>query len=347
MPTDDPGMPWRPGRRAVLTGGLGALSALTLAACGIRLEDNAPRVPLIPTRSPIPGEAFLLGLRRSSATLATEAKALGGAPTAMPARLAVMHAKQASVLVAELERLGVPRNIIEAPPTPTTQPSHATGATSGSTTATGPATATGAATSGSPGGAAPTSPAELATSEAADVGTSAFTSLARIDADARPLVGALLAQRWAAATLLGAPHIEAVPTWKGPSLASAFLESTRATIYAMQVVAAQSPTGAQRILARATLAALEARAQIQEGLAGQSAGPPPLGYPLPFAVTTPAAAHRLAVQVLTELRAANARDVGSAGNDAEPLDSAVRWLADTEVLASRWGVPLSAFPGLR
>ncbi|QGN57768.1 DUF4439 domain-containing protein [Nostocoides sp. HKS02] len=342
MPSDDPGMPW-PGRRAVLTGGLGALAALTLSGCGIRLEDDAPRVPLIPTRSPVPGESFLVGLRHRCVALATEAKALGGAPTGLPARLTVLHSRQATILEAELERLTVPRSVIEAPPKPT-----------GSSTSTTTSTTT--ATTSGPSGTSATAPAPaethrgpggLAASELADVGATAVAALARIDADARPLIGALLAQRLAAATLLGAARAVPVPTWKAPSLASAFLDTTRAAIYAMQVVAAQSPTGAQRILARTTLATLVARAQIQEQLAAESAGPPPLGYPPPFVVTTPTAARRLAVQVLADLRAANARDVGSAGSDPEPLGSAVQWLADTEVLASRWGVALSPFPGLK
>ena len=63
-------------------------------------------------------------------------------------------------------------------------------------------------------------------------------------------------------------------------------------------------------------------------------------------MTTPAAARKLAAQVLTELRASVARDLGSTDGDLGPLGALVQWLADTEVLASRWGVPLAAFPGL-
>jgi len=101
------------------------------------------------------------------------------------------------------------------------------------------------------------------------------------------------------------------------------------------------------IVALATLASLQGRAQAQEILAGQAAAPTPIGYALPFPVTTPAAARRLAVQVLGELRAAVARDLGTIGVDAGPLGAVVHWLADTEVLASRWSLPLSAFPGLK
>jgi hypothetical protein len=170
--------------------------------------------------------------------------------------------------------------------------------------------------------------------------------LATVPVAAIPLVGSVLAQRGAAASLLGDPATWPEPTWSAPSLASSYLASTRAARYAFEVVAAQSPAGAQHTLALSTLAALESRAEAQESLAGTSAPPPALGYPLPFPVTSPAAARKLAVQVLTELRAAVARDLGSTSGDVGPLGAVVRWLSDTEVLASRWGVPLSPFPGL-
>ncbi|HEV7196105.1 MAG TPA: DUF4439 domain-containing protein [Pedococcus sp.] len=322
----------RPERRAVLAAGLGAACAVTLGACGIRFGDRAPRPPAVPARTPIPGEAFLLALVHSSAQLSRQAAAVGGARTGVPAQLASLHAQQVSVLEAELLRLGVPQSLITS--------ARSTGPTpSGSTTAT--------AKPVSPGGAVSTSPADLAAAEAADATSTAFPLLARVDAPARPLAAALTAQRWAAANLLGTPRPLTAPAWKAAALASSFLDSTRAAIYGLQVVAAQSSPGAQATLARVTLAGLQARAQLQEGLAGASAGPSPLGYPLPFPVTTPAAAQLLAVHVLTELRATNARDLGAAADAAGPLESAVGWLADTEVLAARWGVRLSAFPGLK
>jgi hypothetical protein len=338
MPSQDRRMPplaARPDRRALLRAGLGTLSALALASCGIRLEDDAPRIPLLPARTPIDGETFLLGLVRGSAELAADARGLRGASTSLVARLAGLHARQVTVLGAELRRLGVPQALVDqaASGRPAGTPSSTSSAPPTSTTA------------------QPVlSPADLAAAELADIGTPSqplAPSLAQAAAPARPLAGALLAQRLAAAALLGAPPQADEPTWQSPGLASSFLDSTRAAVYGIQVVAAQSPTGAQGALARTTLAALQAREQTQEVLAGASAGPTPLGYPLPFPVTTPVAAARLAVQVLTELRAANARDMASAAGDAKPLASAVRWLGETEVLASRWGVPLSAFPGLR
>lgn len=351
MPEQTSGMPPCPSRRAALVLGVGALAATTLAACGIRLEDDAPHLPLVPTREPVAGEAFLVGLWHDCEALAAAATALGGAAGALPARLAGLHLEQSRVLRAELDRLGVPAKVLDAP-APSATATSRPAPTSGSPSRTG----TGTATSGSstPGTGTPATgttaaqggPQGLAAMEAAALGGSAFRSLAHAVSPAAPLFGAALAQRGAAAALLGGEVAWPEPAWDSPSLAASFLESTRAATYGFEVVAAQSPTGAQRTLARSTLRALRARGLAQESLAGSSAGPPPLAYPLPFPVTTPAAARRLAVHLLTELRSAVARQLGSVGAGEGPLGSLVQWLAETEVLASRWGVALEAFPGL-
>jgi hypothetical protein len=344
MRQDDPGMPPCPTRRRVLTLGLGAVAAASLAACGIRLEDNAPRVPLIPTRAPIRSESFLLALWRHCDDLATRATALHGPATGLPARLAALHRTQVAVLETQLLKLGVPATVLDtlaASPSATASATATTGSTGGAGASTG--SAGGSAGTGQP----VAGPKGLGAEEASDLGPMAIASLAKAPSSAIPLVGSLLAQRAAAATLLGTPAIWPETSWSAPpSLAAAYLDSTRAAVYAFQVVAAQSPSGAQHTLALSTLATLQARAQDQESLAGKSAGPPALGYPLPFPVTTATTARKLAAQVLTELRASVARDLGSTGGDIGPLGALVQWLADTEVLASQWGVRLSPFPGL-
>ena len=107
-------MPRAPTRRAVLTAlGLGAVGSAALAACGIRLEDDAPRVPLIPTREPVPGEASCSGCG-GTGDLAEQAAALGGAATALPARLAALHQEQAEVLRGLLRARGARRVVAEA-----------------------------------------------------------------------------------------------------------------------------------------------------------------------------------------------------------------------------------------
>ena len=99
--------------------GVGALGALftLLAGCGIRLEDDAPRVPLVPTREPIPGEAALLRLLGAvrSASLAPVDPAAPLSPA-----LAGLHRRQAEVLHDALRQRGVPQaSLPSSTPTPT------------------------------------------------------------------------------------------------------------------------------------------------------------------------------------------------------------------------------------
>lgn len=349
MPMDRAGVPAHPTRRRALGLGLGAALSISLSACGIRFEGStAGARPQ--TRQPVPGEAFMVALWRHSGDLAARAASAGGAATGLPARLAALHRQQATVLRAELVRLGVPES--ELGPSHTTGEADGARATTAAQDGTAPATSPSSPSSPtkpSPASTATTRPgsaSDLAAAEAGDLGPTAISSLASVLAGSVPLVGAVLAQRSAAATLLGRPATWPDEAWKGQSLAATFLTTTRAAVYAFEVVAAQSPAGAQRTLALSTLSSLRARASAQEAMAGTSAGPPDLAHPLPFPVTTPAAARRLAVDVLTRLRAAGARDLGSAGTDTAALGLLVRWLGETEVLASRWGVPLAPFPGL-
>ena len=342
MPTKAPGAPVCPTRREVGGLAIGALAAMSLSACGIRLEDDAPRVPGIPERKPIPGEAFLLALWRHTGDLERRASGLGGPVTGLPARLAALHRQQGQVLRAELGRLGIPESVLaeteRAPASATGRPSSSGNPSFTTAPTDGP---TGSATAATAG------PEALAAEEASDLGPTAIASLTQVDGSVVPLIGSVLAQRSAAATLLGKPAAWPEPAWSVPSLAATYLETTRSAVYGFEVVAAQSPSGAQHTLAASTLASLRARAARQETWAGEAAGPPDLAYPLPFAVTTPAAARRLAVTLLTQLRAAVARELGTAGQDTGALGMLVRWLADTEVLASRWGVALAPFPGLK
>jgi hypothetical protein len=351
MPEDRPGTPSCPARRDVLA--LGgrftalAMASVSLAACGIRFEDDASPGAGGPSRRPVAGEVFLLTLRRHSLELATQAAALRGPAKGLPARLAALHTRQAEVLRTELVRLGVPASVVDGHASSPSPDATSTSTSTSTPSTTSPARTGGPSATGSPTGtAAATGPLALAASEAGDLGPAAVAALAGVPAEVLPLAGSLLAQRAAAATLLGTPAPWPEPAWSEPSLAASYLQSTRAAVYAFQVVAAQSRSGAQATLARRTLTVLEARQGRQEALAGSAAAPPPLAYPLPFPVTTPAAARRLAAHVLTELLGAGARDLGSTGAEAGPLGSVVQWLADTEVLASRWGLALAPFPGL-
>src|SRR3954465_14090397 len=94
-----PGVP----RRTAVAGGAAVVPSAS--GCGIRLEDDAPRLPLLPTRTPMPGEAELVALTRDTAALATLA---GGVPGALGAELATLHRRQHTVLRTALVAGGVP-----------------------------------------------------------------------------------------------------------------------------------------------------------------------------------------------------------------------------------------------
>ncbi len=104
-----PGVP----RRTVLAGLVGA--ALVTSGCGIRLEDDAPAVPLVPTRTPVPAEAELVALTRDTASLAALAATV---PGAVAADLATIHRRQHSVLRTTLLAAQVPADDLDATASP-------------------------------------------------------------------------------------------------------------------------------------------------------------------------------------------------------------------------------------
>ncbi len=312
-----PGVP----RRTVLAG----LVAVVLPAsgCGIRLEDDAPRVPLVPTRTPVPAEAELVALTRDTASLADLAETVAGA---VAADLATIHRRQHSVLRTTLLAAQVPATGLDAPTTP--GPS-------------GTPSASVAAPSATPSPAGGRS--ELAEAEGASAASAA--TFAGVEPDLRATMASLHAQRYAAATLLAGrpPTVPLDPV--GGERVAALAASTSAAGYFLEVVAARS-TGRQRDRADATLAAL--RALRVDQLAGGAVPDESLGHPLPFPVDDAADAARLARQALTGLRAGYGEHLeplvtsdGGAG-----LAALTRWLGTVEVEAHRWGVDLAPFPGL-
>jgi hypothetical protein len=159
------------------------------------------------------------------------------------------------------------------------------------------------------------------------------------------LIGSMVAQRIAVVTLLGGT---AAPVGRAGLInaeAVRLLEATRAAVYGFEIVAAQiDRTG--RALAMSTLALLRARASELLTMVGSSATPAPLGYELPFPVTNGGSARRLALHLLEALLTRQASSLAPARGDATSLATLVHWLGATEALASKWGSPLTAFPGL-
>jgi hypothetical protein len=308
-----PGVP-----RRTLVAGLFA-AVLPAAGCGIRLEDDAPRIPLVPTRTPVPAEAELVALTRDTAALAALAATV---PGALAADLATLHQRQHTVLRSTLLADGVPAADLDA----TASPSP-----------------TASATGSAPPTAAPAGRAALAAAEGASAAAAA--GFAGVEADLRATIAALHAQRYAAASLLSG-HPPTVPSDPvGGDRVGTLATSTAGAVYLLEVVSARS-SGGQRARSDTTLAAL--RALLADQLAGGATADESLGHPLPFPVGDAAAAARLARQSLTTLRAGYGDHLGPiVASDGGPgLAALTRWLGAVEVEAHRWGVALEPFPGL-
>jgi len=330
-------MPYGMSRRGVLVA-LGLASAGVLSGCTLRLEADAPRLPLL-ARDPIPDESLLVAAWQSARSLLDEAGAVAGAAGAWPARLVPVHRAQLAVLEGILRRGEVPLPAATPAASPTTS---APAPTSTSPTPAGPATSGAPAPAPDP---AVRTVTTLAAAEVAAVQAPGITALARASARNVALLGAIAAQRGAAAALLATPADWPAPTGPTGSTAGQVLARTRSAVYGFEVVAAQT-SAANRPLAVSTLAALRRRAAALEALAGPAAATPPLGYALPFPVTDPAGARRLALRLLTSLQQDLAALFPSAARDEATLGGLVQWAAETAALAARWGQPLAAFPGL-
>jgi hypothetical protein len=305
-------------RRTVVAGVVSAV--LPAAGCGIRLEDDAPRLPLVPTRTPLPAEAELVALTRDTAALADLAATVAGA---LAASLVPLHRRQYTVLRAALLAQQVPASRLDDTDVGTASASPSTSPSSG-------ASATGGR-------------ASLTLAEGASAAAAA--TFAGVAGDLRATIASLHAQRYAAATLLaGRPPTVPLAPVAGERVAD-LAASTSAARYLFEVVAARS-TGEQRARADTTLLALrDLRADQTVGGAGPDDA---LGHPLPFAVDDRAAAARLARRALVTLRASYGEQLGPiVGSDGGAgLSALTRWLGTVEVEAHRWGVALAPFPGL-
>lgn len=336
-----------PSRRLVTAGALAA-AVTALAGCGIRLEDDAPRVPLVPTRSPIEGEdalVRLLGAIEAAAAAPVEAK------TPISALLAPLHATQATVLHDALRQRGVPEAELPGAPSATASPSGSTQPSSSSSSPTS------AASTGSPSPSASTPPTSLAAVEDA-VATSA-SQCHEAELELRPTVLAIAGQAHAALDLAGraqdtkaaaeaelAPQTE--PTWSHPEQLVPLIDALRTATYLLEVAAARSTVKVRDQWLEGIARLQRVTAELVDA-AGDAAPQPSLGQPLPHPVTTPTEAATLATEAMTALLDAfgsNLRPVA----DADPVAAFAkvpRWLGAVAAQGHRHGIRLTAFPGLK
>jgi hypothetical protein len=319
MPENDR-MPASWSRRSLLVA-LAAGSVTALSGCRVQLEEGAPQIPLVPVRAPMKDELVLLAVLGRTGSLRSLARAVGGAATSTTGRLSAVHATQAEVIASLLQDGGVPESLIGVART-TSDP-------------------TAPAASGSSKKPPLAPDAALAAAERSSMSDISAAGLSNANV---ALIGSLLAQRAAAVTLLGGTAAPVVPSGLEGDGAVPLLAATRASIYGFEIIAAQvDDTG--RALAMSSLRSLETRASMLATVVG-SGTPRPLGYELPFPVTDTRSAQRLARHLLAALLTSYAAALGPEAGNANALATLVQWLGATEALASRWGAPLAAFPGL-
>lgn len=336
-----------PSRRALLTAASLAPLAL-LTACRVRLEDDAPRVPLIPTREPTEDEALLLAAWRASTDLGRMTTGLAG-DGVTASRL---HAVQARTFDQVLRDRRVPdaqRTSPAASPTASSTAASSAGSTeSAAATASSASASAGSTPTGSlRTGSTPTAPADWAAvgrAEAVAVSPAALAELATAHAGQLPLLASFAACRARLAAVLGAPP--SWPAWgETASPADAgLLAAHRRARYHLEVAAARTPPEARAPFATeldrvaGVVVRLESR--------GASTGAPPAGYPLPFPVRDTAAARRLVTHALTTLETACGTTWSAGSGSSEAVTTTTRLVVDTVTAGAAWGVPLRAFPGL-
>lgn len=331
-----------PTRRLVTAGALGAVVA-TLAGCGIRLEDDAPRVPLVPTREPIEAEDALLRL-----LAAVRAAAVAPLVTTDPLAplLPTLHSRQEAVLHDALRQRGVPEaDLARTRPSPTP---------------TGSPTPPGSPTPGASSSVGPTARRTVADVESSII--AAGTGLSEAEAELRPTLVCVLAQAGAAVLLSPqrvAPASSSTPTatpspsssepapWSAPEVLAPLIAAVRRATFLLEVAAARSPRAVRTEWLR-DIATLQALTADLVGAAGEAAPLPDLTQTLPRPVTTAAEAATLASEAMATLLATTGAGL-RALTGADPgraFASAPGWVATVAATAHRHGIRLTPFPGL-
>jgi hypothetical protein len=325
----------RPSRRLLLLGGAAA-AFTSVAGCGLRLDLPQPPPP-VPTRKPAPDERFILAVIADLRALVRAAGTLEprGADRRLVRETVAVQRRQIAVLTGRLTNAGVPTAEIEAATAPKSTP-RSTATPSPARTSGAPATTTPtAAATAAPVAADIRTVADL-TAALATIGPDRWQALAATTSGTRDLVLAAWSSRLASAVLLGAT-VEPVAT---PSAARPrIIEQTSPLVYGFEVAAAQS-TGERRTRALTTLDALR---RLDLAVAGSTTAIPG-GWALPFPVTTPAQAQRLATHLLGAAVDATV-DVAGSTPDGPALDDTARWSGRVQSLAVDWGMPLAPFPG--
>lgn len=286
---------------------LGATSGFALlgatSGCGLRLERDAPPLPLLPSAHPYPaGAALRTELARSSAALAAAQAWSDAGGAALAGALVTAHRTHVEAL---RDRLAAVHEPVATPSTPQTTPS------------------TPRASEADPGaGGVTVARRLLLAAERVGIDGAAAQGLAGVPATDRVLLGACLVTRAQAARLLGAPASKAPRSPRAVDAAQAaqLLTTVRPAVYGLQVVAARAVVSrsARAGVARGALAATLRHRQVLGPQAGAQAPADPLGYDLPEPLETPAQQDALARRLLLDLGDAYVRALAAVPQVATP-----------------------------
>lgn len=320
-------------RRSVLL----ATTALPLAACGVRLERDAPQIPGVPTATP---PADIAVMQETIARLRALSRALSGQePAPWTGRLAALHSKQAD----ELTRIAASAGITVEPSTV----ASSTGVTTTNSSTSTPVTTRPAPTS-SPGSATTSSstitvhPAGVL--EADEIKPGRFGAVIRASAQHRPVLLAVLAGHRTGARLLGAVDS---PVITGLSATSAVtvLGPVRTATYAAEVLIAKTQVKQRGDLA-GLLSFLYAERMRLGSEAGSLAPAEQLSYALPAGSDDPTRARTTMAHLLGSCVVAAASVSGEERDPGGARRTLELW-GDLAAAAWTWGTAPTTFLGLK
>ncbi|KNX37526.1 DUF4439 domain-containing protein [Luteipulveratus halotolerans] len=295
-------------RRALLSAALGVGAAMTLGACSVRLESDAPGIPGLRTQEPTPDQKVLLATFVDVRGLEQTALTSGG----VGARLAPVHKAQLSRLTDVIAGLGL---------TPPVMPANA-------------------------GSAAPTASGDLAAAELRFGAGAGPAGLAQASAAHLPMLASIMATRGAGALLAGSTPTWPGEKPLAPAVSSALLAAVRPAVYGLETISALTPEK-QRKPVRALLRDVTAERSRLEAAAGTTAPAPPLTYRLPGRTDTPAARAQLVTRLLSDVVTAAAGQVSVARGRPGELTGLVALWSRSTARAWQWGVTPGPFPGLQ